>query len=183
MQETQSAQVAQAIAGNLRAVGVYTDLTGYDWPSFLAAINVPEDKGTAHMHLFTWAPGFLDASQQMSQFVRGNWPPRGLATSHYTNPQVEQLVAQADREPDGQKRPTCTARRSAWSGTTRPGSSCGCRAYPIVYSTRVKGVTSLPTEKFSAVYANRPSGVQGLGRVEVLAEAPGRELVPDPTRD
>jgi peptide/nickel transport system substrate-binding protein len=153
MQETQAAQVAQAIAGNLRSVGVYTDLTGYDWPSFLAAINVPEDKGTAHMHLFTWAPGFLDASQQMSQFVRGNWPPRGLATTHYTNRQVEQLVAQADRETDSQKRADLysQAQRLVWDDA--PWIFLWVPTYPIVYSTRVRGITSLPTEKFSAVYA------------------------------
>jgi peptide/nickel transport system substrate-binding protein len=153
MQEVQAAQVAQAIAGNLREVGVYTDLTGYDWPSYLAAINVPEDKGTAHMHLFTWAPGFLDASQQLGQFVRGQWPPRGLATSHYTNPQVEQLVEQAAREPDQQTRINLygQAQRIIWDDA--PWIFLWVPSFPIVYSTRVKGIAGLPTEKFNAVYA------------------------------
>jgi ABC-type transport system substrate-binding protein len=153
MQDTQSAQVAQAIAGNLREVGVYTDLVGYDWPSYLAAINVPEDKGSAHMHLFTWAPGFLDASQQVGQFVRGQWPPRGLATSHYTNAQVEHLVDLAAREPDQQKRLDLygQAQRIVWDDA--PWIFLWVPSFPIVYSTRVKGVTSLPTEKFNAIYA------------------------------
>ena len=84
--EAQAAQVAQALAGNLQDVGVEVDLIGSDWPSFLAAINVAEDRGTAHMHLFNWMPAFLDASQQMTQFVRWHWPPQGLATSHYSHP-------------------------------------------------------------------------------------------------
>ena len=99
-----AAQLAQALAGNLRDVGVDTELVGSDWPSFLASISVPEDKGTAHMHLFNWAPALLDASQQMTQFVRSQWPPQGLATSHYWNPKVELLVGQAARERDDQKR-------------------------------------------------------------------------------
>src|SRR5262249_7122605 len=49
MQEALAAQLAQALAGNLRDVGVETDLIGADWPSFLAAINVPEDKGSSHI--------------------------------------------------------------------------------------------------------------------------------------
>ena len=77
MLEAVAAQVAQALAGNLHDVGVETDLIGSDWPSFLAAISVPEDKGSAHMHLFSWAPGILDASQQMTQFLRSQWPPAG----------------------------------------------------------------------------------------------------------
>ncbi len=153
MQEAQSAQVAQAIAANLREVGTGTDLTGYDWASYLAAINVPEDKGTAHMHLFSWAPGFLDASQQMAQFTRGSWPPRGLATSHYTNPRTEDLVDQAAREPDQDKRQQlyAEAQRIVWDDA--PWIFLWVPSFPIVHSTRVKGITSLPTEKFDAVYA------------------------------
>ena len=97
--EAQAAQVAQALAGNLQDVGVEVDLIGSDWPSFLAAINVAEDRGTAHMHLFNWMPAFLDASQQMTQFVRSHWPPQGLATSHYSHPRVEQLMDLATVEP------------------------------------------------------------------------------------
>src|SRR5260370_10429901 len=104
MQEALATQLAQAVAGNLRDVGVDTELVGADWASFLAAINVAEDKGTAHMHLFNWAPPLLDASQQMTQFVRSQCPPAGLATSHYWNPKVELLVSEAAREADGQKR-------------------------------------------------------------------------------
>jgi ABC-type transport system substrate-binding protein len=153
LQEAQAAQVAQAVAGNLREVGVYTDLSGYDWPSYLALINVPEDKGTAHMHLFSWAPGFLDASQQMGQFVRGQWPPRGLATSHYTNPQLEQLVEQAAREPDQGRRADlyAQAERIVWDDA--PWVFLWVPSFPVVYTSRVKGISSLPTEKFNAIYA------------------------------
>jgi peptide/nickel transport system substrate-binding protein len=152
MQEALAAQLAQALAGNLRDVGVDTDLVGSDWPSFLAAINVPEDKGTSHMHLFNWAPALLDASQQMTQFVRSQWPPQGLATTHYWNPKVELLVSQAARERDDQKRldQYAEAQRIVWDDA--PWIFLWSPSFLVVHSSRLKGITTLPTEKFSAAF-------------------------------
>ena len=153
VQEALAAQLAQAVAGNLRDVGVDTDLIGSDWASFLAGINVPEDRGTAHMHLFNWAPALLDASQQMTQFIRGHWPPVGLATSHYWNPKVELLVSEAAREADDQRRMDqyAEAQRIVWDDA--PWIFLWSPSFLIVHSTRLQGVTAFPTEKFSAAYA------------------------------
>jgi peptide/nickel transport system substrate-binding protein len=153
VQEALAAQLAQALAGNLRDVGVDVDLVGSDWASFVAAINVPEDKGSSHMHLFNWAPAFLDASQQMMQFVRGQWPPQGLATSHYWNPKVELLVSQAARERDDQKRldQYAEAQRIVWDDA--PWIFLWSPSFVLVHSARLKGIVALPTEKFSVAYA------------------------------
>src|SRR5207302_4143005 len=146
MQEALAAQLAQAIAGNLRDVGIDTDLIGADWASYLAAINVPEDKGTAHMHLFNWAPTFLDASQQMTQFVRSQWPPAGLATTHYWNPKVELLVSEAAREADDQHRLDlyAEAQRIVWDDA--PWIFLWSPGFLIVHAARLQGFTALPTE-------------------------------------
>lgn len=153
----QDAQVAQAVAGNLHDVGVDCDLIASDWPSFLAAISVPEDKGVAHMHLFGWAPTYLDASQQMSQFVKAHWPPAGLATSHYYNARVETLVEQAAHERDDQKRSDAyaEAQRIVWDDA--PWIFLWVPSFPVVHSARIGGVSSLPTEKLTAVYAEPTS--------------------------
>jgi ABC-type transport system substrate-binding protein len=153
IQEALAAQLAQAVAGNLRDVGVDTDLVGSDWASFVAAINVPEDRGTAHMHLFNWAPALLDASQQMGQFVRSQWPPAGLATSHYWNPKVELLVSEAARERDDQRRQDqyAEAQRIVWDDA--PWIFLWSPSFVMVHSARVQGVTAAPTEKFSAAQA------------------------------
>jgi ABC-type transport system substrate-binding protein len=153
MWEAQAGQVAQALAGNLHDVGVDTDLIGSDWPSFLAAISVAEDHGSAHLHLFNWAPTYLDASQQMTQFVKAQWPPSGMATSHYWNPRVEQLVEQAAYERDDQRRADAyaEAQRIVWDDA--PWLFLWVPSFTIVHSAHIGGVFSLPTEKFSAAYA------------------------------
>jgi peptide/nickel transport system substrate-binding protein len=157
VQETLFAQLAQAAAGNLHDVGVDTELIGADWATFLAAINVPPDKGTAHMHLFNWAPALLDASQQMTQFVRSQWPPAGLATSHYWNPKVELLVSEAAREADDQQRQDqyAEAQRIVWDDA--PWIFLWSPSFLLVHSARVQGLSALPTEKFSAAYAEPAS--------------------------
>jgi peptide/nickel transport system substrate-binding protein len=153
MQDALASQVAQAIAGNLHEVGVDTDLIGYDWASYLAVISVPEDKGTAHMHLFGWAPPLLDVSQQMTQFTRSQWPPLGLATSHYTNSRVEELLDQAARARDDQRRLDLygDAQRIVWDDA--PWLFLWVPSFPIVHSARLKNIGGLPTEKLAAVYA------------------------------
>lgn len=153
LQETLAAQLAQAIAGNLHDIGVDIELIGADWASFLATVSVPEDKGTAHMHLFNWAPGLLDASQQMTQFVRSHWPPAGLATSHYWNAKVELLVSEAAREADDQRRQDqyAEAQRIVWDDA--PWIFLWSPSFLLVHSAKVQGLTAMPTEKFSAAYA------------------------------
>jgi peptide/nickel transport system substrate-binding protein len=153
MQETLFAQLAQAVAGNLHDVGVDTELIGADWATFLAAINVAPDRGTAHMHLFNWSPALLDASQQMTQFVRSQWPPAGLATSHYWNPKVELLVSEAAREADDQQRQDeyAEAQRIVWDDA--PWLFLWSPSFLLVHSAKVQGLTAAPTEKFSAANA------------------------------
>jgi peptide/nickel transport system substrate-binding protein len=152
-QDSLAAQVAQGVASNLHEVGVTTELTGYDWPSYLAAISVPEDRGIAHMHLFGWAPAFPDASQQLLQFTRNQWPPQGLATTHYTNPRVESLLEQSNTEPDDRKRQDlyAEAQRLIWDDA--PWIFLWVPSFPLAYTARIANVTTTPSEKFSAMYA------------------------------
>ena len=152
-QDALAPQLAQAVAANLHDVGVDVDLVGSDWATFLAAVNVPADKGTSHMHLFNWSPTLLDASQQMTQFVRAQWPPAGLATSHYWNPKVELLVSEAAREADDQARQNdyAEAQRIVWDDA--PWIFLWSPSFLMVHSARLTGITALPTEKFSVAYA------------------------------
>ncbi|MGH3343837.1 MAG: ABC transporter substrate-binding protein [Carbonactinosporaceae bacterium] len=153
----QDKQAADAVAGNLRDVGVDVQLRTMDWASYLAAINVAPEDQKFDTHVLGWAPAFLDASQQMLQFRTDQGSPEGLATSHYSNPKVDSLVARADRELDSQKRRDlyCQAWKTIWADA--PWIFLWVQKYPIAYSSDVTGVSYLPNEKFDAVYA-RPKG-------------------------
>jgi peptide/nickel transport system substrate-binding protein len=151
----QDFQAAQAIANDLTAAGVKVDgPKTSDWPSYLGTINVPPDKAKADLHLLGWAPGFLDASQAMVQFQSTMWPPKGLATSYYQNPQVDQLLAKANSESDQAARKTdyCAASKLIWADA--PWIFLWVQRFPMVTTAKVTGVQSIPTESFYTVYAS-----------------------------
>ena len=152
----QDQQAAEAIAGYLREVGLDVSVTTSDFPSFLARVNAPVSPQTPDLHLLGWAPPYLDADFQMQMFRQATHPPAGLATSFYTNPEVEELLAQADVEIDEDTREQlyCDASQIIWDDA--PWIFLWTQSFPIVHSADVTDIGYTPTEKFSAIYA-RPA--------------------------
>jgi peptide/nickel transport system substrate-binding protein len=154
---TQDKEVAQAIAGYLREVGLEPELQTMDWPSYVRTITTPLDKGnTTQLHFLGWAPAFLDAAQQMLQFLSTYAPPSGLATTFYKDPEVDKWILAADSElkEDKRKELYCQISKKVWSDA--PWIFLYVQRYPIVHSAKVRDVGSIPNEKFYAVYA-RPA--------------------------
>jgi peptide/nickel transport system substrate-binding protein len=153
----QDKQATDAIAGNLRDVGVDVQVRTMDWASYLAGVNVPASQQTFDMHVLGWAPAFLDSSQQMLQFRSDQIPPNGLATSLYSSDRVDALSAAASTELDAQERQQdyCQAWQTIWDDA--PWLFLWVQKYPIVYSSDVTGVSYLPNEKFDVVYAQPKS--------------------------
>ncbi|SHN69121.1 peptide/nickel transport system substrate-binding protein [Geodermatophilus obscurus] len=152
----QDQQSAEAIAGYLREVGLDVSVSTSDFPSFLARVNAAPSENTVDMHLLGWAPPYLDADFQMQMFRQATHPPAGLATSFYTNPQVEELLTQADVETDESRREQlyCDASQIIWDDA--PWIFLWTQSFPVVWSDDVTGISATPTEKFSAIYA-RPA--------------------------
>ncbi|MBI5653139.1 MAG: ABC transporter substrate-binding protein [Chloroflexi bacterium] len=149
----QDFQASQAVAGYLKEVGVETDLKTMDWPSYVATITKPVAENTTNLHLLGWAPGFLDASQQMTFFSISQHVPKGLATHFYTNADVDKKIQAADAEIDAKKRAElyCDINKTIWNEA--PVIFLWNQAFPIVHSAKVKNVTFRPNEKFYAIYA------------------------------
>ncbi len=153
----QDREVAQAIAGYLREVGIEPELQTMDWPSYVSIINAgPAEKTVHQLAYLGWAPAFLDAAQQMLQFWSEAHPPKGLAITFYKNAKAEELIPAANRElnPDKRKEMYCEVQKQIWADA--PWLFLYVQRFPIVYSSKVTDVGSLPTEKFSAIHA-RPA--------------------------
>ncbi len=149
----QDFQAVQAIAGFLREVGIETEVSTMDWPSYIATITAPPEENTTQLHLLGWAPAYLDAAQQMLQFTSTYAPPSGLASSFYKSPEVDDLLAAAGREanPDKRQELYCEASKKVWEDA--PWIFLWNQRFPIIYSAKVKNVSYLPNEKFYAIYA------------------------------
>jgi peptide/nickel transport system substrate-binding protein len=150
----QDKEATQALAGYLREVGLEPQLQTMDWPSYISTINTPLDKGnTTQLHYLGWAPSFLDASQQMVEFLSTNAPPNGLVTTFYNNPQVDAWInaAEGDNSPDRRKELYCQIAKQVWHDA--PWLFLWVQHFPIIYAAKVTGIGSLPNEKFDALYA------------------------------
>ena len=149
----QDFQASQAIAGYLREVGLDVTVRTMDWPSYVATIIKPLEENEAQLHYLGWAPSYLDAAQQMRQFQSSQWPPNGLATTFYKNPEVDRLIEAANSEVDPEKRAElyCEASKLIWEDA--PWIFLWVQRFPIVYSSKVTNISYLPNEKFYAVYA------------------------------
>lgn len=147
----QDQQAAQAIATNLRDVGVTVQVSTMDWPSYSATFQDP--KGPFDMHLLGWAPGALDAPTQFQMFQEASAPPNGLASSFYTNPEVEKLLTAGARELDETKRNDayCEAQKIIWDDA--PWMFLWSQTLSIAYQADIAGISYTPNEKFDTVYA------------------------------
>lgn len=144
---------AQAIANFLRDVGVETEVRTMDWPSYVGTITLPPESQEVEMHLLGWAPSFMDASQQMQQFLSSQHPPNGLATSFYDSEEVDRLVAEANQEVDEARRAELYAEASRVIWEDAPWIFLWVQRFPMVHSAEVTNIWGLPNEKFYAIYA------------------------------
>ena len=147
------AAFAQAIIGNFKDVGIECEGSTMDWPTYQATAITTAEKSTADLHVLGWAPGFLDAAQAMVQFQKSNWPPAGLSSSHYTNPEVEDLLDKAIKNTNEQERAQQYAAANKIVMDDAPWLFLWVQKFPIIYSAKIKGVGSIPNEKFSCIYA------------------------------
>lgn len=146
-------QASQAIAGYLKEVGIETELSTMDWPTYVATITKPQAENKTNLHFLGWAVSYLDAFQQFVQFQSNQHPPQGLATSFYKNAKVDELAAAAASETDAKKRADlyCQASQIVWDEA--PWIFLWAQRFPIVYSAKVTNISSRPEEKFYALYA------------------------------
>jgi peptide/nickel transport system substrate-binding protein len=147
----QDQQAAQAIATNLRDVGVTVKVSTMDWPSYQATMQDP--KGPFDMHMLGWAPGALDAPTQLQMFQKKSWPPVGLATAFYSNPKVETLISDGAKELDATKRNDgyCQAQKLIWADA--PWMFLWSQTLSLAYHSDIAGISYTPNEKFDTVYA------------------------------
>lgn len=144
---------AQAIAGFLKDVGLEAQPTTADWPSYTAEYRKPQAENTLNMVFLGWAATYPDEAHTMQQFSKDEHPPKGSAPSFYTDPKVEEMIRAALAETDPQKRENmyCQLNKIVWDDA--PWLFLWTQRFPIVYSAKVTNISSDPTEKFDALYA------------------------------
>ncbi|MFZ0214973.1 MAG: ABC transporter substrate-binding protein [Candidatus Dormiibacterota bacterium] len=145
---------AQAVANNLRAVGLNVTVPNPpDWPTYVSTVDVAPSQASTDLHLLGWASTYLDASGVLTQFQKSNWPPAGLSTAYYDDPQVDALISKANSESSTSQRQQdyCSAEKKIWNAA--PWIFLYNPKNPIVTTTGVKGIYGLPNEQFITTWA------------------------------
>lgn len=151
----QDRQAASAIAAYLQQVGIKASVRTTDWATYLAWVaEQPEQQGT-RMNMFGYAGASPEqATPGMISFFGGDFiPPNGFNTAFYSNNEVDELWRQASQEPDKEKRDAlyCEAQKIFWGDA--PWLFLWNQGIPIVTRADIEGVTTLPNEKYDAIYA------------------------------
>lgn len=142
----QDYQVAQAVAGYFRAVGVNVTLANpSDFSTYLAGVVVTPDKANNDAHLLGWGALYGDASQALLEFRGDQVPPKGYNSTYYSNPAYDSLVAKGDADPNpaSHNASYCDAQKLVFEDA--PVIWLYQELDPIAVSSKVTGVTSTPT--------------------------------------
>ena len=95
----QDYQIAQAIAGELRAIGVQVSLANpTSFATYLAQVMVAPAKATSDLHLLGWGSLYGDASQALMQFQTIQMPPTGYDGTYFENKNYDSLVNKGNSE-------------------------------------------------------------------------------------
>jgi peptide/nickel transport system substrate-binding protein len=144
-------QAAQAIAGNLRDVGLNVQgPSSMDFPTYLNTLFVPPAQATFDLAYLGLSVNYPDIGQQMDNFITSQITPNGLNFMGYSNTQVDDLVSKADISTDQSFRAQnyCQAQKLVWNDA--PWVFLWTQRVPVVYTNHVKGVVALPSEQIYA---------------------------------
>ena len=150
----QDFQVAQAVAAQLRNVGIRASVSTMEWPSYVAEITAPPERTRLQMFVLGWAWVVLDCDGVLfGQFHSSQHPPRGLAPAFYTNAEVDSWLDEARTTVDVEKRKTLYRQAQQRIWTDAPWIFLWAQNWYVATVKSLVGVSITPIEKWDAIYA------------------------------
>ncbi|MGH9668720.1 MAG: ABC transporter substrate-binding protein [Terriglobales bacterium] len=98
--EESSRLLAAVLQQQLREVGIALDIRSFEFATFYSDVV----RGSFQMYSLRWIGGNEDPDIFEHVFHSASFPPRRANRSYYANPRVDELIDQARRETDEQKR-------------------------------------------------------------------------------
>lgn len=147
----QDKQFAEAIAANLRDVGVDVDMVTADWPTYQS--NTMLEDGPYDMHILGWGGTALTAVGA-SEVLRTGAPLNG---AFYSNPEADALLKEADSELDADRRADlyCEVQKLFWDDA--PWIFLWSQTLILAHASDVTGVDYNPEEQFRTWFAHPAS--------------------------
>ncbi len=140
-------ETAEAVAGQLSAIGVKAKVQVMDWSAYLAQFRVPADQSTYQMGLLGLGPSTNEADWVLyGMYDSKSQSPVSNNRSYYSNPQADALILQAESELDPQKQQEIYAQALKVIETDAP--DLWLHELKQLYGIRdnVQGIETLPVE-------------------------------------
>ncbi|MBW2146227.1 MAG: glutathione ABC transporter substrate-binding protein [Deltaproteobacteria bacterium] len=99
------AQISEAVAGQLKKVGITVRLRKWEWAAFIKNTRKKPEEAKYEMFLLGWAPSTGDADWGMRPlFYSHLWAPKGSNRFYYKNPEVDKYIEEGMKTADREKR-------------------------------------------------------------------------------
>jgi len=145
-------QVAEAVLAYLQAIGVKAELRVYDWPTFMAAVYKVEQP-EMDVSLLGWGPLIMDADTALyGQFTTSVYPPKGLGSAFYSNPEFDKIMEQSRLEQNPEKRKAVLVQASKIVWEDCPWLWLHVEKFVIAYNSKIENMPVTPTEMFYPTY-------------------------------
>jgi peptide/nickel transport system substrate-binding protein len=136
--------VAQAMQQELRAAGIELSIRSAEFGTFYSDVT----RGAFQMYMLRWIGSNEDPDFLRNAFASSSFPPKGFNRGHYSNLQVDSLLAQANAETDEATRRREYVQVQQILARDLPSIPLWYPNNEVVHSTRVSGVRLDPGGTF-----------------------------------
>jgi peptide/nickel transport system substrate-binding protein len=136
--------LAAVLQQQLREVGIVLDIRSYEFATFFADVQ----KGAFQLYSLRWIGGNQDPDIFEYVFESSSIPPQRANRGYYSNPRIDELLAQARREVDQEKRKQIYFEVQRILAHDLPYIDLWYLDNVIAYRPRVKGLTLNPSGNF-----------------------------------
>jgi len=136
--------LAAVLQQQLRAVGIALDIRSFEFATFFSDVQ----KGAFQLFSLRWIGGNEDPDIFEDVFDSNSFPPKRRNRGYYSNPQIDELLAQGRKEIDQEKRRAIYAEVQKILAVDLPYINLWYFDNVIVYTPRVKGLTLNPSGNY-----------------------------------
>ncbi len=141
-------ETAEAVQGQLSTIGIKAKVQVMDWSAYQAYFRTTPQDSKFDMALWSLGPSTNEADWVLnSMYNSASWAPKSNNRTYYKNPQVDDLIAQAEAELDPAKQKQIWATVLKTIETDAP--DLYLHEYQLLFGVRtnVHGIVNLPIQE------------------------------------
>jgi peptide/nickel transport system substrate-binding protein len=139
--------LAAVLQQQLREVGIVLDIRSFEFATFFADVQ----KGAFQFYSLRWIGGNQDPDIFEYVFDSSRTPPKGANRGFYSNPKIDELIAQGRKEIDQEKRKQIYFEVQRILANDLPYINLWYFDNVIAYRPRVKGLKLVPSGNFEFI--------------------------------